>query len=129
MRFGSPQAAVAFPSRWLQAAVPSANPHLHRHFEREAGLLGIHARTLNRRLGAEGAAFKALRDEIRFEKSRELLRQTRMTLAEIAAALGYAEGSVFLRAFVRWAGCTPQQWRERQPAAARRPLARGSSRA
>lgn len=162
VRFGSPQTAVAFPSRWLRAAVPSANPHLHRHFEREAGrrrrqpaltfaeavrrvlnaaiahgdctaprvagLLGIHARTLNRRLGAEGAAFKALRDEIRFEKSRELLRQTRMTLGEIAAALGYAEGSVFLRAFVRWTGCTPQQWRERQSAAARPPLARGSSR-
>jgi AraC-like DNA-binding protein len=35
-----------------------------------------------------------------------------MTLGEIAAALNYAEQSVFTRAFRRWSGMTPSAWRK-----------------
>lgn len=163
VRFGAGSAAVVFPARWLAVAVPSANAHLHRHFEREAAqrhreratsfadevrrivstslargkctvtrvaaLLGMHARTLNRRLVVEGTTFKALRDDIRYEMSRQLLGRTAMTLGEIATALGYAEGSVFLRAFARWSGRTPQQWRDAQPPTAAMRPARSNGRA
>ena len=36
------------------------------------------------------------------------------SLAEIGQSLGYAEPAVFWRAFRRWTGCTPGQWRQRQ---------------
>lgn len=77
-----------------------------------AQLLGVHERTLNRRLLAEGATFKDVRDEVRYGMSRQLLLNTSMTLTEIAAALGYADASAFLRAFARWSGQTPQRWRD-----------------
>jgi AraC-like DNA-binding protein len=76
-----------------------------------ATLMGIHVRSLNRRLQAEGTTFKDLHDEVRYGVARQLLRTTSMTLSEIASTLGYAEASAFLRAFRRWSGRTPQQWR------------------
>ena len=39
--------------------------------------------------------------------------QTTRALSDIALALGYAEPSVFTRAFRRWTGATPGQWRSR----------------
>lgn len=78
---------------------------------RVAQLLGIHERTLNRRLRAEATAFQRVLDEVRFDMSRQLLDNTSMKLADIAAALGYTEASAFIRAFIRWSGATPQQWR------------------
>ena len=52
--------------------------------------------------------------------AQQLLANTSMTIAEVAASLGYAEASAFVRAFTRWAGTTPGKWRSgtsRKPAA------------
>ena len=84
-----------------------------------AQLLGIHQRTLNRRLLADGTTFKEIRDEVRYAISRQLLGNTSMNLTEIAEALGYAEASAFLRAFARWSGQTPQRWRDAHAVARR----------
>ena len=46
------------------------------------------------------------------------LNDPRLTLAEVAWLLGYSEHSAFTRAFRRWTGESPQQWRSRQPARA-----------
>ena len=50
-------------------------------------------------------------NEIRFEIARQLLEDTEVPLAQIAAALGYSEASAFTRAFRRWSGQTPTAWR------------------
>ena len=76
-------------------------------------MLGLHPRTLNRRLHQEGTAFKRVVDEIRFEIARQLLTSTAMSLTQISAALDFSEGSAFTRAFRRWAGETPTDWRIR----------------
>jgi transcriptional regulator GlxA family with amidase domain len=59
----------------------------------------MHRRTLSRHLRAQGLTFQQVLDETRFETACQLLDTTRVPLTEIAALLGYAESSVFSRAF------------------------------
>ncbi|WP_295448750.1 AraC family transcriptional regulator [uncultured Thiodictyon sp.] len=74
-------------------------------------LFSIHPRTLNRRLRDQGTSFKALIDAMRYDMARQLLRDTRLPVAEIVTALDYSEPSAFNRAFRRWSGTTPLAWR------------------
>ena len=55
--------------------------------------------------------YRAIANEVRFEIARQLLEDTEVPLGQIAAALGYSEASAFTRAFRRWAGQTPSDWR------------------
>ncbi len=84
-----------------------------------AQMLSMHRRTLNRRLKEEGTTFQAVLDEVRFELARELLDGQNITLDDVAAALGYAGVSPFMRTFRRWTGTTPGQWRREATAPAR----------
>lgn len=85
----------------------------HRLTEHElAKALGMSSRTLIRRLGARGMSFQQLAERARFSQSRALIRATDMTFAEVATALGYKEASSFTRAFRRWSGMSPSQWRK-----------------
>lgn len=59
-----------------------------------ASLMGLHPRTLQRRLSAEGARFEELRDEARRELALELLSQRRISLAQIGDMLGFADQSL-----------------------------------
>jgi AraC-like DNA-binding protein len=77
-----------------------------------AHLLTMHRRTLSRRLKGGGMGYRAITNEIRFEIARQLLQDTQVPLAQIAAALGYSEASAFTRAFRRWSGQTPTTWRD-----------------
>lgn len=79
-----------------------------------AQVLNVHPRTLRRRLAEEGLGLRGLFDAVRFDVARELLQQTQLPLGEIAATLGFADASAFVRAFRGWAGCTPGAWRARQ---------------
>jgi AraC-like DNA-binding protein len=74
-------------------------------------LFGISERTLRRRLGEEGRSLQNLVNTSRFELARQLLRNTRLPVAEIAAALHYADANAFSRAFRNWAKRSPSQWR------------------
>lgn len=75
---------------------------------------GISERTLRRRLAEESTNLQQLIDETRFELARHLLRNTELTVTEIAAALRYADANVFSRAFSRWAKVSPSRWRARR---------------
>ncbi len=76
-----------------------------------SSLFAIHRRTLNRRLRAQGTSFKELIDASRYDIARQLLRDTQQPVAEVAAALDYADSAAFTRAFRRWSGSTPAAWR------------------
>ncbi len=75
-----------------------------------AQLLSIHRRTLNRRLHKSGTSFQEILDQVRFQVARELLASD-ITLDDIAATLGYAAVTPFMRTFRRWSGTTPGRWR------------------
>jgi AraC-like DNA-binding protein len=76
-----------------------------------AARLGTTPRSLQRRLREEGGSFQELLDELRRELSLRYLGEPDLTLAEVAFSLGFAEQSAFHRAFRRWAGTTPAEWR------------------
>jgi AraC-like DNA-binding protein len=83
----------------------------HHSADDIADLLAMHRRTLSRRLKGSGIGYRAITNEVRFEIARQLLQDTQVPLAQIAAALGYSEASAFTRAFRRWSGQTPIAWR------------------
>lgn len=72
---------------------------------------GMSARTLQRRIAAEGETFQGLVDAVRADLARGLLADSRYPLAEIAFLTGFSEQSAFTRAFRRWTGKTPAAFR------------------
>lgn len=76
-----------------------------------ASRMAMTTRTLHRRLKREGTSFRELRDLILQQHAKSLLRQPSVPLGEISYLLGYSEPSTFSRAFKRWTGTTPNQWR------------------
>jgi len=73
--------------------------------------LAMHERTLSRRLRAQGTSFRAVLDDVRYEVARQLLAETNLKVTRIAAVLGYADGATFCKAFQRWSGTAPREWR------------------
>lgn len=80
---------------------------------RVAQALGLHPRTLQRRLRAEGVRFDELLDTQRKAWAGELMAQPALPLADVAQLLGFADQSVLTRACQRWFGATPRRLRTR----------------
>lgn len=76
-----------------------------------AAELGLHSRSLRRKLAAEGLNVRVLIDEVRDQLARQLLAETRLPLADIALALQYTDVASFARAFKRRIGLPPGRWR------------------
>jgi len=84
------------------------SPHTARSL---AGLLHVSVRTLHRQLREEGASLQQIKDEVRFERARSLLLHGSRPIKQVAAAAGFGNEKSFIRAFRRWAGTTPAQFR------------------
>lgn len=78
-----------------------------------AGLLHMSSRTLHRQLKDEGASLQQLKDEVRFERAKDLLNRSDKPVKQIAAAAGFRNEKSFTRAFREWSGETPIGFRER----------------
>ena len=85
-----------------------------------ARLFAMHRRTLSRHLSDRGLTFRQVANEVRFEIACGLLENTDMALSQIATVLRYSELSAFSRAFRRWCGQTPSDWRANRPPNVRR---------
>ncbi|MBS0608888.1 MAG: AraC family transcriptional regulator [Proteobacteria bacterium] len=94
---------------WMAAALASRVPTRAE----AARAAGVSERTLARRMQAQGLAFAGLLDEVRRGAALQAVAHTARPLADIGQALGFAEPAVFWRAFRRWTGMTPAQWRAR----------------
>lgn len=77
-----------------------------------AARLGMTSRTLHRRLAAAGTHFRRLREDMVLKRAKTLLSRTVVPLAEVSFLSGFSEPSSFHRAFRRWTGMTPAEWRE-----------------
>ena len=76
-----------------------------------ASVLATTESTLRRRLAERGTSFKVLVEEVRLELVRCYLVNPRLSLSEVAFLLGFSEPSAFHRAFRRWTGRTPLEFR------------------
>ncbi|WP_371226729.1 AraC family transcriptional regulator [Pseudomonas sp. QE6] len=81
--------------------------------ERVAEQLALSGRHLNRKLADEGTSFKLLREQVLHGMAEQLLRES-PRLAEVAEKLGFSDESAFAKAFRRWSGMTPGQFRQGQ---------------
>lgn len=73
--------------------------------------LGTGARTLQRRLKAEGYSFRTVLEQTREALARYYLKNSNMSGAEIAFLLGFEDPNSFFRAFNAWTGTTPESAR------------------
>lgn len=74
--------------------------------------LGMSTRTLQRRLKEERTTVNEVIDGIRRDLSTRYLRQPDLTISDVAYLLGFAEPSTFHRAFRKWTGLTPGEFRK-----------------
>jgi AraC-like DNA-binding protein len=84
-----------------------------------AKTLALSTRTLQRRLAEEGTSAEAIIDQMRHKHAVAQLRAGAKNMRRLAAELGYASANSFYRAFQRWEGCSPTQFKLRQPQASR----------
>jgi AraC-like DNA-binding protein len=74
--------------------------------------MGLKPRTLNRLLSKEGTSFIRLLKDARYKNAEHMLQDPSARILSIAWSLGYADASAFSRAFRRWSGMTPTEWRQ-----------------
>ncbi|MDW3193923.1 MAG: AraC family transcriptional regulator ligand-binding domain-containing protein [Cytophagales bacterium] len=93
----------------IQNALPSGIPSI-----KELGAhMGMSNRTLTRRLSEHGVTFRDLIQKTQERLSKELLKGADRTVAEIAFQTGFSEQSAFNRAFKRWTGVSPIEFRKK----------------
>jgi AraC-like DNA-binding protein len=136
--------AIVCRARDLDAAIPAADPTLHREVKRSLDLqlanlrdepaqqvrqvvrmllpgglcsvdgvaqhLGVHRRTLNRHLAAEGQSVSTVINAVRAELAEEYLANSRRRLYEVAELLGFSSAGDFSRWFRGQFGQTPSCW-------------------
>jgi AraC-like DNA-binding protein len=84
-------------------------------FEAVASDLGLSPRTLRRRLSEEHTSFRRIADELRAEMAIKYIRETDLSLDEIASTLGFSEPAAFRHAFRRWTKAAPSRFRDLRP--------------
>ena len=76
-----------------------------------ASAIGIPVRTLQRRLKHYNLCFSDLLNQVKFDIAKDRLTNSCLSIMEIAFQLGYTDPAHFTRAFHRWAGISPSQFR------------------
>jgi AraC-like DNA-binding protein len=72
---------------------------------------GMSVRSLQRQLAEEGLTYSRLVEQVRYDQAVTLLKRPDLKLIEIAADLGYTDSANFTRAFKRWTGVSPREFR------------------
>ena len=80
-------------------------------FDTLARQLNASPATLRRRLSEEGESYRSITDELRRDLAISLLAETRLSMADIGSELGFSETSAFHRAFRKWTGARPGEYR------------------
>jgi AraC-like DNA-binding protein len=70
------------------------------------------SRKLQRQLQSAGTTFNTLLNEIRQDLAKKYLREQHNNITEIGFLLGFSESRAFSRAFKRWLGVTPSEYRK-----------------
>jgi AraC-like DNA-binding protein len=96
----------------LQGAIVSAMHRGDPSIGRIATRLGFTPRTLQRRLEDEGLTFQRVLEDLRQDLARQYLLGSQLSITEISGLLAYTDATAFGRAFRRWTGRTPVEFRK-----------------
>jgi AraC-like DNA-binding protein len=102
--------AADFPGSVRQVMTTLSSPEYPR-IGRTANAIGVSVRALQRRLAETGMSYGGLVARARFATAVELLEHTDATVLDIALDLGYSDHAHFTRAFRRWTGVAPREFR------------------
>ncbi|AZC19511.1 Transcriptional regulator, AraC family [Pseudomonas sp. CMR5c] len=97
--------------RIIQLLGPLLNGGREPDLEEVAARLKLPTWTLRRKLAEEGTQFRAILNDTRRDLAMTYIRDTELAFGEIAYLLGFASAEAFQRAFKRWNGQTPGEFR------------------
>lgn len=97
---------------WKLSQMIIENPAQPPSLEEAATRLHCSQRTLSRKLLAQGWRYQQLIDQIRKIHARRHLSDPNLTITQIGQQLGYADSSGFHRAFKKWTGLSPREYRK-----------------
>jgi AraC-like DNA-binding protein len=110
VKYRNPDSLAARVKKHLRETAPADWPEA----ERIAAALNMGEATLRRRLKQEGLTYQAIKDALRRDLAIARLADSRETIPQIADALGFAEPSAFRRAFRKWTGVRPADYRRQR---------------
>ncbi|MCH8178378.1 MAG: AraC family transcriptional regulator ligand-binding domain-containing protein [Proteobacteria bacterium] len=96
--------------RWALERRPEL---LREGLEATAVALGLHPRTLQRRLQAEGVKYVDIQSEAKCHRAQIMLRRRAISMESISEELGFSDRRAFTFAFKRWMGVSPSVYRSR----------------
>jgi AraC-like DNA-binding protein len=103
--------AVNIPAR-VRVAIMARLRRGQPSMEQVAASLSMGPRTLQRKLRDSGTTFEKILDDMRRDLALGYMRGRRHSIGEIMHLLGFASASSFTRAFRRWTGTAPSDWRD-----------------
>lgn len=112
VKYRNTQSVTAQVRTRLRAIAPPQWPGL----DEMAGSVGMAPSTFRRRLDAEGATFLSIKNALRRDMAITALKENAVSIEQLAQVLGFSEAAAFHRAFRKWTGMRPSDYR-----AARRP--------
>ncbi len=83
-----------------------------------AGVLNMSEKTLQRRLRDEDTSYQQILDETRNELAKQYLSERQLSVCDVTFRLGFSDQSSFTRAFKRWTGISPGEFRNARGLAA-----------
>ncbi len=97
----------------LKSALPNALQNQTFKIEDIANQLNVSTRTLQRKLNNSGTGFQEVLDDVRQQLAERYLRDSNLSMSEIASLLGFQEQSSFNHAFKSWNALSPSEYREK----------------
>lgn len=94
--------------RWALERRPEL---LREGLEATAAAMGLHPRTLQRRLQAEGVKYVDIQSDAKRHRAQTMLRRRAISMESISAELGFSDRRAFTFAFKRWTGLAPSAYR------------------
>ncbi len=98
----------------VQQIVRNFLPQGRVSIEHVADYLALSSRTLQRYLAEEGTSFNLIVDQTRQAMASRYICDSSISFTQLSDMLGYAELSAFSRAFQRWYGMSPREWKKKQ---------------
>nr|WP_281279225.1 AraC family transcriptional regulator [Nocardia yunnanensis] len=98
-------------SSTLRIAIHESMLHGETDLRWVAGRLAVGPRTIQRRLAEHGTTWRDELEAVRYEHAVNLLRNTDLPISSVAARLGYSDARTLRRAFLRWKGLPPSDFR------------------